>query len=315
MQDQIRETHRRTVNAQMVPGWGVDADPKNDPTYPMKHHVDGEHQPYRPQRSDRPDQQPEKVEVLHSNERPNVSAVFGTKLPPSGLSGMIRRAAFSFSESSYGHWLPLMLADRVQMVEGVVDDLANGHIPNVFSEAGWKADWKYNRKAVVTKVAIGTAVAVGIYALLRSRRNSSERNMSSDGMRVSGGNENTQSSGAFANRKQLSAIRNEQHDVMKERLGSQTGMSANTGSTHSGGQPSSQNMGDGESHGKAGNSGTSSRTESSQGSSGMSNTGGTDSTKGSGDKQQMTKPDDKQAGRMGSSSSPGKSTPKDARGL
>jgi hypothetical protein len=29
-----------------IKGWGVDADPKNDPTYPMKHRNDGEHSGY-----------------------------------------------------------------------------------------------------------------------------------------------------------------------------------------------------------------------------------------------------------------------------
>ncbi|MGB4399920.1 MAG: hypothetical protein WBJ10_11160 [Daejeonella sp.] len=36
---------------------------------------------------ERPEQQKESVEILHSNERPSVSAVFGTTSPPSGLSG------------------------------------------------------------------------------------------------------------------------------------------------------------------------------------------------------------------------------------
>jgi hypothetical protein len=66
--------------------------------------------------------------------------------PPRGLSGVIRRFAFRFSESSYGHWLPLMLADRVGMVEGVCEDLTRGHVPNIFRELGWKAEWQYNRK-------------------------------------------------------------------------------------------------------------------------------------------------------------------------
>ena len=108
-----------------IKGWGVDADPKNDPTYPMKRRVEGEHAGYS---WERPPQQPVNVEILHSNERPNVSAVFGTATPPAGLSGMIRRLAFRYSESSYGHWLPLMLADRVGVVEGIVADLAHGHV-------------------------------------------------------------------------------------------------------------------------------------------------------------------------------------------
>lgn len=59
----------------------------------------------------RPEQQPVTVEVLHSNERPNITAVFGTSTPPAGLSGVIRRYAFKQRELGYGHWLPLLLAD------------------------------------------------------------------------------------------------------------------------------------------------------------------------------------------------------------
>jgi hypothetical protein len=98
-----------------IKGWGVDADPRNDPTYPMKHRNDGEHAGYS---WERPPQQPITTEILHSIERPDVTSVFGTSTPPSGLSGSIRRFAFRYSESSYGHWLPLMLADRVSVVEG-----------------------------------------------------------------------------------------------------------------------------------------------------------------------------------------------------
>src|ERR687893_387158 len=43
-------------------GWGVDVDPKNDPTYPMKHRTDGEHAGYS---WERPPQQQPTVEVLH----------------------------------------------------------------------------------------------------------------------------------------------------------------------------------------------------------------------------------------------------------
>ena len=111
-----------------IKGWGVDADPKNDPTYPMKHRTDGEHAGYS---WERPPQQPITVEVLHSNERPDVTSVFGTSTPPEGLSGALRRFAFGYSESSFGHWLPLMLADRVGVAEGVVEDLGQGRVPNV----------------------------------------------------------------------------------------------------------------------------------------------------------------------------------------
>ncbi len=149
-----------------IKGWAVDANTENDPTYPMKHRTNEEHRGYSWKR---PQQQPVNVEVLHSNERPNVSAVFGTSTPPSGLSGQIRRYAFKYSEGSWGHWLPLILADRVNVVEGIIDDLKNGHIPNIFAEKGWKAEWKYNREQFVRNLAIGAVVTIGLVALLRSR--------------------------------------------------------------------------------------------------------------------------------------------------
>jgi hypothetical protein len=151
-----------------IKGWGIDADPKNDPTYPMKpHRTDAEQTGYS---WERPTLQPESVEVLQSNERPNLTAVFGTSTPPSGLSGMIRRYAFKYSEGSWGHWIPLLLADRVNVVEGVIDDIRHGHVPNIFAEKGWKAEWKHNPKGLVTKVATTVLVATALVALV-TRRN------------------------------------------------------------------------------------------------------------------------------------------------
>jgi hypothetical protein len=163
----MENTEKSLIDPSQVKGWGVDADRGNDPTYPMKHRNDGEHEGYS---WERPAQQQSDVEVLHSNERPNVSAVFGTSTPPAGLSGMIRRFAFRYSESSYGHWLPLMLADRVGVAEGYLEDLSRGHVPNVFAERGWKAEWKHNRQGLVTRVAVGAALAATAFALLRNGR-------------------------------------------------------------------------------------------------------------------------------------------------
>ncbi|HEX8709896.1 MAG TPA: hypothetical protein VF723_16765 [Pyrinomonadaceae bacterium] len=162
---------KRPIDPSQVKGWGVDADQENDPTYPMKKRNDGEQAGYS---WERPPQQPVNVEVLHSNERPNVTAAFGTSTPPAGLSGIIRRFAFRYSESSYGHWLPLMLADRVGVVEGVLDDLKRGHVPNIFGERGWKAEWKYNRKSLVTRVAVGAVIASAAVVYLRSRKDDSQ---------------------------------------------------------------------------------------------------------------------------------------------
>ncbi|GAB2560216.1 hypothetical protein [Spirosoma areae] len=144
-----------------IPGWGIDADPKNDPTYPMRNRANDEHEGYN---WERPSQQPTDIEVLKSIERPNTSAVFGTSVPPSGLSGAIRRLAFKQSESEYGHWLPLILADRVNVIEGIIDDLKRGHIPNIFAEKGMKADWKYDKKGLVQTIVITAVVVTGVVA-------------------------------------------------------------------------------------------------------------------------------------------------------
>ena len=157
----------KVINYSQIKGWGVDADPKNDPTYPMKNRNNGEHAGYS---WERPPQQPIDIEVLHSNERPDVTAVFGTSTPPSGLSGTLRRFAFKYSESNYGHWLPLVLADRVNVVEGVLDDLKHGHIPNILGELGWKAEWRYNRKSLVRRIIVGAVLTSAAAAYLRSRR-------------------------------------------------------------------------------------------------------------------------------------------------
>jgi hypothetical protein len=159
----------RLVDTSQIKGWAVDADPENDPTYPMKERKpELDHAGYS---WDRPEQQPAIVEVFRSPERPNLSATFGTSTPPSGLSGMIRRASFNLSEDSQLHWASLILADRIQMLEGLLQDFSRGRIPNIFSELGWKAEWKHNRAGLVTKVAIGAGIAFLAYSLLsRNRR-------------------------------------------------------------------------------------------------------------------------------------------------
>lgn len=149
-----------------IKGWGIDADPKNDPTYPMRKRENDDHNGYN---WDRPTQQPIDIEVLHSIERPNVTAVFGTSQPPKGLSGMIRRQAFKYGEGSFAHWIPLILADRVDVVEGIIDDLKQGQFPNIWAERGMNASWKYNRKSMIQSFAVGAAVTTAAILLLRKK--------------------------------------------------------------------------------------------------------------------------------------------------
>lgn len=152
-----------------IQGWGVDLDPKNRPAVPMEHippRLQGVHW-------EMPVQQTASVEIFHSVERPDLTPVFGTSVPPSGISGQIRAVAFGYSENDVRHWLLLMLADRINVVEGVFDDLSHGHVPNVFAEMGGKAELKYNPGGLARKAAIATAVIGAGYFLLRRKRRSS----------------------------------------------------------------------------------------------------------------------------------------------
>ena len=160
-----------TVDYSLIKGWGIDADPENDPTYPMKHRTDAEQTGYS---WPRPPQQPQDVEVLHSIERPNLTATFGTSAPPQGLSGMIRRWAFKSSESSYAHWLPLIFADRVNVIEGIVDDFKQGHVPNIFGEKGYKAIWKHDKKGLLTTIAVSAILIAGVVVLLNKKDDSQD---------------------------------------------------------------------------------------------------------------------------------------------
>ncbi|NIJ52124.1 hypothetical protein [Dyadobacter arcticus] len=154
-----------------INGWGIDADPLDLPNYPIKERTENDN---KGMIWERPAQQPALVEVLHSNERPGLTAVFGSPNPPSGLSGRLRRFAFKYSESTWTHWLALLVADRINMMEGLGDDLNNGHIPNLFAEHGAKAELQFNKAGLAKKVfTIGAIIMLVVtFSKARSRNNS-----------------------------------------------------------------------------------------------------------------------------------------------
>ena len=154
------------IDPASVPGWGIDADPRNDPTYPYRDRTRDEGLALN---WTRPPQQESDVEILQSIEHNRLPAVFGTSTPPAALSGMLRRAAFSYSESHWLHWLMLMGADRINVVEGLVEDLARGKLPNIPAEMGIRSEWKHNKSGLATKAAVAVAASALVYALLRRR--------------------------------------------------------------------------------------------------------------------------------------------------
>jgi hypothetical protein len=150
----------------LIIGWGVDADSRNDPTYPYRNRSKDDHNG----EWKRPAQQEPDVEILMSNEHKRLPAVFGTSSPPTGISGSMRRLAFRWSESNWAHWLLLLAADRVNMVEGLVEDLSRGYIPNIPREMGVPAEWRYNKTGFVKKIGVATLLVGSAAALMVARR-------------------------------------------------------------------------------------------------------------------------------------------------
>ncbi|WP_210464652.1 hypothetical protein [Rufibacter roseolus] len=165
-QDRVIANRNMADLALNIPGWGMDADPENDPTYPMKHYNGADHQRLNYEKAP---QQPLDMEVFHSIERPGVTRVFGTSTPPAGLSGAIRRYAYKYSEATATHWMTLILADRVDVIQGKINDLKHGVIPNPWKERGWRAEWKYNRSAFLGRAAT-TALLITAGVLWFKRR-------------------------------------------------------------------------------------------------------------------------------------------------
>lgn len=127
------EELRRTIH-----GWGVDLDPKDRPAVP-KERFDpegtGAHWHF-------PERQPERWPRERSPEHKFLTPVFGTSCPPKGLSGVIRRYAYRYSEGRLTHWLLLVGADRVDVLESRLTGLLRGRPDNPITEAGLQSEWK-----------------------------------------------------------------------------------------------------------------------------------------------------------------------------
>lgn len=93
---------------------GVDADPRRRPGTPM-HEPPG--QPTGAPDRDPAHQQEGREGKLVRTALDQPTPVFGSTLPPRGLSGVLRRVAYGVPEHFARHWMLLLLADRVDVVE------------------------------------------------------------------------------------------------------------------------------------------------------------------------------------------------------
>ncbi|HZH74963.1 MAG TPA: hypothetical protein VEY88_02955 [Archangium sp.] len=93
--------------------WGVDLDMSRRPGVPMMR----EPQPF-PNTRYPPEQQPGMpASPMHGRTNKQMPPVFGTSTPLRGLSGAIRKLAYSYPDHYPRHWLLKMLGDRVDSWE------------------------------------------------------------------------------------------------------------------------------------------------------------------------------------------------------
>jgi hypothetical protein len=114
----------------------VDLNPADRPSYPKEVMQDtGAHWDF-------PDRQKPRGPREKSTEHKFLTPCFGTAQPLKGLSGVIRRYAYTYSEARTPHWLLLMAGDRVDVMESRVTALLRGRPDNVITETGVLSEFK-----------------------------------------------------------------------------------------------------------------------------------------------------------------------------
>jgi hypothetical protein len=152
-----------------IPGWGSDLDPAMRPGVPKEKTPPkgtGAHWTT-------PEHQFKKVEYLKTVARDELTPVFGTPNPPRLLSGQMRRIAYSLPESWISRWTTLLLADRIDMIEHILQDVLTGKAGNPFREMGiaveLKEKGKFARPQRRRAVLLGGLASLGLALILAPR--------------------------------------------------------------------------------------------------------------------------------------------------
>jgi hypothetical protein len=134
-----RDRHGETADQlrTRIPGWGADLDPADRPSTPklqFQEGLTGAHWEF-------PERQPEKLPRERSIEHAFLTPVFGTAQPRKGLSGALRTFSYAkYSEARVGHWLLLMLADRVDAWESHLASFATLRPDNPITQTGVRSE-------------------------------------------------------------------------------------------------------------------------------------------------------------------------------
>jgi hypothetical protein len=134
-----------------IPGWGADLNKEDRPSVPKLKFIDSGAW------WDFPERQPEKRPRERSVEHRFLTPAFGTAQPLSGVSGVLRRFAYKFSEGRALHWLILLYADRVDAAEHHIRSMASLRPDNPITETGIKAELTHNgMKSRVSRKRVDT---------------------------------------------------------------------------------------------------------------------------------------------------------------
>ena len=109
MTDRQRQLHEHLDKS--VAGADLPADER--PGVPMEH----ETRPLTPTAPEHIGHMRPRRGLTHRQELRSMTPVFGTAQPLHGLSGLLRRIAYSTHETRARHWMMLLFADRVNVLE------------------------------------------------------------------------------------------------------------------------------------------------------------------------------------------------------
>jgi len=109
----MADRHRQTQEHLDRPVAGADLSPGERPGVPMEHQT----RPLTPTAPDHVERMRPRRGLTHRKEISAMTPVYGTGQPLHGISGLLRRIAYSTHETRAKHWMMLLLADRVDVLE------------------------------------------------------------------------------------------------------------------------------------------------------------------------------------------------------
>jgi hypothetical protein len=109
----MSDKNRQTKDHLDRPVVGADLPSEERPGVPMEHAA----RPLTPTAPDQFEHMRPRRGLTHRKELRSMTPVFGTAQPLHGLSGLVRRMAYSTNETRARHWMLLLVADRVDVLE------------------------------------------------------------------------------------------------------------------------------------------------------------------------------------------------------